>query len=96
MTENENPDSGLAFDSGWDPATDKSNHEKYGNVLYVDGSARAAVGANWGAQINFYGKGTTGNIIMSGGNNFKTDDGSRTPTQNDGGVICNKSDTAID
>ncbi len=97
MTENENPDSGLAFDSAWDPQTDKSNHEKYGNVLYIDGSARASVGANWGAAISYFGKGKnpTGSLA-DGGGNFKTDDGSRLPTQNDGGVVCNKSDTAID
>ena len=97
MTENENPDSGLAFDSAWDPQTDKSNHEKYGNVLYIDGSARASVGANWGAAISYFGKGTnpTGSL-SDGGGNFKTDDGSRLPTQNDAGIFCNKSDTAID
>ena len=85
MTENENPDSGLAFDSGWDPNSKKSNHEKYGNVLYVDGSARAAVGAHWGAQIQFYGTMDDGDIIMSG-NTSPFDSQSRIPTQLDGSI----------
>ena len=88
MTENENPDSGLAFDSGYTPQGAKSNHEKYGNILFVDGSARASVGANWGAQISFYGKAQDGDIIMSGtSTNFKTDSGTlKIPSQIDGGV----------
>ncbi len=100
MTENENPDSGLAFDSGYDPTAKKSNHEKYGNVLYIDGSARAAVGANWGAQISFYGTtsaadGTGADILMnSGPGNFKTDAATyRIPTQNDDGVSCTNAGT---
>lgn len=89
MTENENPDSGLAFDSGYDPTSNKSNHEKYGNILFVDGSARAAVGADWGAQISFYGTGTSGAAInMNGGiANFVTSGSTlRLPTQSDVGV----------
>lgn len=87
MTENENPDSGLAFDSGYDPTSNKSNHEKYGNILFVDGSARAAVGADWGAQISFYGTQTpgSGGISMNGGMaNFVTSGSTlRIPTQLD-------------
>ena len=89
MTDNENPDSGLAFDSAVDPQSKKSNHEKYGNVLYVDGSARASVGANWGAAISYFGKGKnpTGSLA-DGGGNFKTDTATgRFPTQDDAGVV---------
>ena len=90
MTENENPDSGLAFDSGYDLTSKKSNHEKYGNVLYVDGSARAAVGANWGSQIAYYGtmKSKTA-INMSAGVTYNSTD--RIPTQSDTAVGCNAS-----
>ena len=89
MTENENPDSGLAFDVGYDAQSKKSNHDKYGNILFIDGSARAAVGANWGATISYFGTRTSGGAInMSSGSdtNFKTDDGSVVPTQLDGGI----------
>ena len=58
MNENENPDSGLSFDVGKSNNADKSNHEKYGNILYVDGSARAAVGVDWTGQIKFRGETT--------------------------------------
>ena len=88
MTENENPDSGLAFDSGWDPTSKKSNHEKYGNILFIDGSARAAVGANWASQIQYYGTMADGNIIMSGTAATGTfDSQNRIPTQLDGSVL---------
>lgn len=88
MTENENPDSGLAFDSGYDPKAKKSNHEKYGNILYVDGSARAAVGANWGSQISYYGTTTAGGAINMSGGGGNFDSTTRIPTQNDAGVNC--------
>lgn len=91
MTENENPDSGLAFDSGWDPTAKKSNHEKYGNVLYVDGSARAAVGANWGAQIAYFGTMTSGDAINMSGTEDTYNSTDRIPTQNDDGVMCDAS-----
>lgn len=91
MTENENPDSGLAFDSGNDVGnSNKSNHEKYGNILFVDGSARAAVGADWGAQISFYGTGASGSKIYmnSGIDNFVTSGSTlRRPSQSDTGVV---------
>ena len=88
MTENENPDSGLAFDSGYDPKAKKSNHENYGNILYVDGSARAAVGANWGSQISYYGTTTAGGAINMSGGGGNFDSTTRIPTQNDAGVNC--------
>ena len=55
MTENENPDSGLSFDVGNSVATSKSNHDKYGNILFIDGSARGSVGVDWSNEIQFYG-----------------------------------------
>ena len=91
MTENENPDSGLAFDSGNDVGnSNKSNHEKYGNILFVDGSARAAVGADRGTQISFYGTKASGSSIYMNGdsNNFATSGSTlRRPSQSDTGVV---------
>ena len=59
MNENDNPDSGLAFDVGaLGDSNAKSNHEKYGNILFVDGSARGAVGATWMTEIKYYGSAT--------------------------------------
>ena len=56
MNENDNPDSGLAFDVGeLGDSSKKSNHEKYGNILFVDGSARGAVGATWFNEIKYCG-----------------------------------------
>ena len=89
MTENENPDSGIAFDTGYDPQSDKSNHEKYGNILFVDGSVRASVGANWPTTIAYYGSPADGNITMSEGGTYN---GTNViPTQTDGYVMCNDS-----
>ena len=59
MNENDNPDSGLAFDVGeLGDSSKKSNHEKYGNILFVDGSARGAVGATWFNEIKYCGSAT--------------------------------------
>ncbi len=59
MNENDNPDSGLAFDVGaLGDSGKKSNHEKYGNILFVDGSARGAVGATWMTEIKYCGSPT--------------------------------------
>ncbi|MGN0873141.1 MAG: DUF1559 domain-containing protein [Victivallales bacterium] len=55
MNENFNPDSGLSFDVGDSTTDGKSNHEKYGNILFVDGSARASVGVDWTSAINYRG-----------------------------------------
>lgn len=55
MNENDSPDSGLTFDVGYDIASTKSNHEKYGNVCFVDGSARNFAGDNWASNIQYYG-----------------------------------------
>ena len=43
MNENDSPDSGLAFDT-LEQGSGKDNHEKYGNVVFVDGSARNFAG----------------------------------------------------
>ena len=58
MNENDSPDSGLAFDAGYEVASTKSNHEKYGSILFVDGSARGEAGNDWAKKIQYYG--TTG------------------------------------
>ena len=55
MNENDSPDSGLTFDVGYEVASGKSNHEKYGNVCFVDGSARNFAGDNWASNIQYYG-----------------------------------------
>lgn len=73
MNENDNPDSGFATDVGHYDQSGKSNHEKYGNITYVDGSVRAAVGVNWAEQIKYYGdaenvgtkSGTEGGLFKS-------------------------------
>ena len=90
MNENDNPDSGLSFDTGFDCVAKKSNHEKYGNVLYVDGGVRGRVGSDWSIQIAYYGTPQNGNITMSGGENFNTTT-PRIPTQKDGSVSCDAS-----
>jgi prepilin-type N-terminal cleavage/methylation domain-containing protein/prepilin-type processing-associated H-X9-DG protein len=55
MNETCNPDSGLSFDAGYEIASQKPNHDKYGNILFVDGSARASVGGSWYTTIEYYG-----------------------------------------
>ena len=56
MNENDSPDSGLTFDVGYEIASKKSNHEKYGNVCFVDGSARNFAGDNWASNIQYFGE----------------------------------------
>ena len=55
LNENHGADSGLAFDIGKSTSGDKSNHDKYGNILYVDGSARASTGNIWFKDIKYWG-----------------------------------------
>ena len=55
LSETSNPDSGLSFDVGDDAKTGKANHEKYGNILYVDGSVRNSIGSTWASAIKFWG-----------------------------------------
>ena len=69
MTENESPDSGFTSDCGayGQSSSLKSNHEKYGNIAYIDGSVRAAAGVEWAAEIKYYGAkdGAPTNIAMN-------------------------------
>ena len=55
MNENDAADSGLSFDVGYDIASQKSNHDKYGNILYVDGHVAGQAGDSWWSKIAFYG-----------------------------------------
>ena len=55
MNENDSPDSGLSFDAGYETGSKKPNHDKYGNILFVDGSARQSVGGTWYTAISYYG-----------------------------------------
>jgi len=55
MNENDSPDSGLSFDVGKEIASTKSNHDKFGNVCFVDGSLRQYAGDNWSSNIAYYG-----------------------------------------
>ncbi|OQA77031.1 MAG: Type II secretion system protein G precursor [Lentisphaerae bacterium ADurb.Bin242] len=55
MNENCSPDSGLSFDTAYDPKAFKANHDKYGNILYVDGSVRPEAGDFWFKKIEYYG-----------------------------------------
>ena len=88
MNENDSPDSGLAFDVGaLADGSNKSNHEKYGNILFVDGSARGAVGAEWFKEIQYYGNatdpgtksGTAGGLFQNSAGNY--------PSNNDATLI---------
>ena len=94
MNENDNPDSGLAFDVGaLGDSSAKSNHEKYGNILFVDGSARGAVGASWMTEIKYYGSPDNGTSIAKaddtaseGGGTFINTAG-RYPSNHDDGLL---------
>ena len=55
MNENNSPDSGMSFDCGYEVASEKPNHDKFGNVCFVDGSVRQYSGDNWSSNIAFYG-----------------------------------------
>jgi len=55
MTENDSPDSGMTFDAGKEAGSGKSNHDKYGNVCFVDGSVRNFAGDQWSSEIKYYG-----------------------------------------
>ena len=59
MNETDSPDSGLSFDVGYDIASTKPNHDKYGNILFCDASVRASVGATWYTAISYYGNATS-------------------------------------
>lgn len=86
MTENESPDSGFSSDCGvYGSGGTKSNHEKYGNIAYIDGSVRAAAGVEWAAEIKYYGNASDGAIQLAGGTNFSSAANNR-PTNYDGGL----------
>jgi len=55
MNENDSPDSGLTFDCAYEAASEKANHDKFGNICFVDGSVRQYAGDNWSANIAYYG-----------------------------------------
>ena len=55
MNENDAADSGLSFDVAVDKASSKANHDKYGNILYVDGHVSGHAGDTWYSNIKFYG-----------------------------------------
>ena len=77
LNENHGADSGLAFDIGASTSGSKSNHDKYGNILYVDGSARASTGNIWYRDIKYWGA-NTGLEDSSKGELF--DDAAKPPT----------------
>ena len=55
MNENDSPDSGMSFDCGYEIGSQKPNHDKFGNVCFVDGSVRQYAGENWSSNIKYYG-----------------------------------------
>ena len=86
MNENDSPDSGMSFDAGKEKNSSKSNHDKYGNVCFVDGSVRNYAGDNWSANIAYYGTTTTDLPTMYSTSTtcvFKQ----ATPPKNDDGVL---------
>lgn len=54
LNENHGPDSGLAFDINRSASAGKANHDKYGNILFIDGSARGIAGASWFYDIKYW------------------------------------------
>ena len=56
MNENDSPDSGMSFDAAKDVASAKANHDKFGNVCFVDGSVRQYAGDTWYTNIAYYGE----------------------------------------
>ncbi|MBO4633528.1 MAG: hypothetical protein J5858_16550, partial [Lentisphaeria bacterium] len=97
MNENDSPDSGMSFDCGYEIASGKSNHDKFGNVVFVDGSVRQYAGENWASNIAYYGVSTTsaGTIPLKTGTSdapglFKYTSGNHTtaPSNQDGKLIA--------
>ena len=83
MNENDSPDSGLTFDVGYEMASKKSNHEKYGNVCFVDGSARNFAGDNWASNIQYYGDtAKTANVPSMNNSTYTTPNGAFYYTKN--------------
>ena len=93
MNENDSPDSGLTFDCGYEIASTKANHDKYGNVCFVDGSVRNYAGDAWGTNIAYYGEPTKTDAIpkvFGSGNVFyhTTTVKSTTPANQDGKLLA--------
>lgn len=89
LNENDNPDSGLSFDIGASAdSSSKSNHDKYGNIAYIDGSVRASAGDKWYKQIAYYGNSVKGNGTATAAGVFTAaaDTGTR-PTNDDSTLI---------
>ena len=94
MSETDSPDSGIVFDCGYEAGSAKSNHEKYGNIYYIDGSARNFAGDQWAHSIAYYGTTDTSFPNMSDGSatapgNFKytANDTKTTPANLDGKLL---------
>ena len=84
MTENDSPDSGFSSDIGRS-GNDVSNHEKYGNIAYIDGSVRASAGADWATAIAYYGNPDDGDINKAFGNQVFS--GSEPPCNDDDSLV---------
>ncbi len=76
MNENDSPDSGLTFDVGVEIASNKANHDKYGNICFVDGSVRNYAGENWANNIAYYGETNDKSQIPSKAKNNQASPGS--------------------
>ena len=98
MTENDSPDSGLCFDVAIEIASAKSNHDKYGNICFVDGSVRNTAGANWVNSIEFYGQDSPGVNkvpLMSGSSTRVFQDASGKRPTNAQGKLLDTAGTAL-
>jgi len=86
MNENNSPDSGLSFDTAYDPKALKANHDKYGNILFVDGSVRPEAGDFWFKKIDYWGTTDSAMPSFSGATTMAFPGGavSAIPTQKDG------------
>ncbi len=84
MNENDSPDSGFSSDVGVAGKSGTSNHEKYGNIAYIDGSVRASAGADWATAIAYYGDPADGGINKANGDQVFS--GSEPPCNDDGSL----------
>ena len=91
MTENDSPDSGLTFDCGYEIASAKANHDKYGNICFVDGSVRNYAGDSWASNVQYYGGYTTTDaipLVYGSANQFKHNaTASKNTPKNTAGVL---------
>ena len=92
MNENDSPDSGMTFDCAYEIASQKANHDKFGNICFVDGSVRQFAGENWATNIAFYGETAASKTDIptmaktSSTGAFKNEAGSR-PSNEDGALV---------